>query len=182
MRSPHVRDRLIDLYYQMQDFMAAGGPVLWAILVLTILLWSLICERYWYVFRRHPSEFRAALAAWHARADKQSWYAQSIREALIADLDIGLRRFLPLLNAVIAILPMTGLLGTITGMIQVFDVLAVTGTGNPRAMASGVSAATVPTMAGMVAALSGLYFATRLNRLATTEVRSITDRISRLED
>lgn len=172
---------VVDIYYRMQDFMAAGGPVLWLILVLTILLWSLICERYWYLWRRHPREVRTALDAWYRRLDQRSWYAHRVREAWIAELDIGLKRFLPLLNATIAILPMVGLLGTITGMIEVFDVLAVTGTGNPRAMASGVSAATMPTMAGMVAALSGLYFATRLNRKAQTEIRSVADRISHLE-
>lgn len=172
---------IMDIYYQMQDFMAAGGPVLWLILALTILLWSLICERYWFLWRRYPCEVRAAVAAWQRRSDQRSWYAHRIREAWIADLDIGLKRFLPLLNATIAILPMVGLLGTITGMIEVFDVLAVTGTGNPRAMASGVSAATMPTMAGMVAALSGLYFASSLNRTAQTEIRSVADRITHLD-
>ena len=46
-----------------------------------------------------------------------------------------------------------GLMGTVTGMIEVFDVMAISGSGNPRSMAAGVSKATVPTMAGMVAAL-----------------------------
>jgi len=43
-------------------------------------------------------------------------------------------------------------------MIAVFDVMALTGTGYARLMASGISMATIPTMAGMVTALSGLYF------------------------
>ena len=41
-------------------------------------------------------------------------------------------------------------------MIEVFEVMALSGSGNPRSMAAGVSKATVPTMAGMVAALSGV--------------------------
>ena len=52
---------------------------------------------------------------------------------------------------------MLGLLGTVTGMIEVFDVMAFTGTGNPRAMASGVSKATLPTMTGLVISISGLF-------------------------
>ena len=44
---------------------------------------------------------------------------------------------------------MLGLLGTVYGMIEVFEVLAVLGTGNPRAMSTGVAKATIPTMAGM---------------------------------
>ena len=48
--------------------------------------------------------------------------------------------------------------GTVYGMIEVFEVyLAVLGTGNPRAMSTGVAKATIPTMAGMTIALSGLF-------------------------
>ncbi len=55
-----------------------------------------------------------------------------------------------------------GLLGTVTGMIEVFDVMAIQGTSNVKAMANGVSMATIPTMAGMVIALSGILFEKRL--------------------
>ena len=50
-----------------------------------------------------------------------------------------------------------GLLGTVTGMVAVFEVMAEVGTGNARLMASGISMATIPTMAGMVGALSGIF-------------------------
>ena len=53
---------------------------------------------------------------------------------------------------------MIGLLGTVYGMIEVFEVLSFLGTGNPRAMSSGVAKATIPTMASMVITLFGLYF------------------------
>ena len=54
--------------------------------------------------------------------------------------------------------PMIGLLGTVYGMIEVFEILSFLGTGNPRAMSSGVAMATIPTMTGMVISLFGLYF------------------------
>jgi biopolymer transport protein ExbB len=57
---------------------------------------------------------------------------------------------------------MIGLLGTVTGMISVFEVMATVGTSNARLMAGGISMATMPTMAGMVAALSGVFFSARL--------------------
>ena len=60
--------------------------------------------------------------------------------------------------------PMIGLLGTVYGMIEVFEVLSFMGTGNPRAMSSGVAKATIPTMAGMVISLFGLYFRQDLNQ------------------
>jgi biopolymer transport protein ExbB len=67
---------------------------------------------------------------------------------------------------------MLGLLGTVTGMIQVFEVMAYMGSGNPRAMANGVSAATIPTMAGMVISLLAIPFATELNRRYSRELRN----------
>ena len=53
--------------------------------------------------------------------------------------------------------PLLGLLGTVTGMIEVFNVMAVTGGGDAKSMAGGVERSTIPTMAGMVSALSKAY-------------------------
>ena len=74
--------------------------------------------------------------------------------------------------------PLLGLLGTVTGMIEVFDVMALAGSGNSRAMASGVSKATIPTMAGMVAALSGLILSVQLDRFAERESERVSDHLS----
>ena len=70
-----------------------------------------------------------------------------------------------------------GLLGTVTGMIEVFEVMAISGSGNPRSMASGVSKATVPTMAGMVAALSGVAMSAYLENKARREREFIADEL-----
>ena len=88
---------------------------------------------------------------------------------------MGLKRNVGLIKALIAICPLLGLLGTVTGMVSVFDVMTFSGTGNARAMAAGVSKATVPTMAGMVAALSGVYFGTWLEHKAATESDRLGD-------
>jgi len=68
-----------------------------------------------------------------------------------------LQQSLGLIKSLVAVCPLLGLLGTVTGMIEVFDVMAVMGTGSARAMASGISKATIPTMAGMVGALTGVF-------------------------
>ena len=75
-------------------------------------------------------------------------------------------------------MPMFGLLGTVTGMIEVFDVMAATGSSNARAMASGVSKATIPTMAGMVSTIPGIYFVTNLQRRASRETQRVADVLS----
>jgi biopolymer transport protein ExbB len=62
-------------------------------------------------------------------------------------------------------------------MVEVFEVMAVQGSGNPRSMAAGVSKATIPTMAGMVAALSGVAMATYLQRKAATERELLADNL-----
>jgi len=88
---------------------------------------------------------------------------------------MGLKRNVGLIKALIAICPLLGLMGTVTGMITVFDVMTYSGGGNARAMAGGVSMATVPTMAGMVAALSGVYFGTWLEHKTQTEAEKLED-------
>ena len=159
------------------DFMAAGGAVLWAILGATALLWSLILERFWYLRGTHPQRVAQLVSQWQARSDTVSWQARRLREALVSEAALDLSRYLGVIRALIVILPLLGLLGTVTGMIQVFDGLAVFGSGNPRVLADGVSAATIPTMAGLVAALSGLWFSARLDHHAARERRRLQDRL-----
>jgi len=62
-------------------------------------------------------------------------------------------------------------------MVEVFDVMAITGSGNARAMAGGISKATLPTMAGMVVALSGLFFTSSLERRASRAVEQMEDEL-----
>ena len=82
-------------------------------------------------------------------------------------------------RTLIALCPMLGLLGTVTGMIEVFDVMAFGGGGNTRAMASGVSKATIPTMAGMVAAISGMILIVQIERFAENETERLADQLTR---
>ncbi len=157
------------------DFMAQGGPVLYGILVLCVLLWSLIIERLWFFYREMPRLNRAIAKRWAQRSEHQSWNARKIRAAWLSQQKQAAQQYLSLVGILIAICPLMGLLGTVTGMVSVFDVLAVTGTGNARAMASGISQATIPTMAGLVVALTGLYFRTRFKRLSERGVHQLAE-------
>jgi biopolymer transport protein ExbB len=159
----------------IRDFMELGGNVLWGIMFALFLMWTFILERLWYIYRVHPARKRAILRAWDSRADTTSWYARRIRQALVSETALALKRNVGLIKALIAICPLLGLLGTVTGMVAVFDVMTYSGGGNARAMAGGVSKATVPTMAGMVAALSGVYFGTWLEHKAQVETEQLED-------
>ena len=158
----NIKYAIIGILESIRDFMETGGPVLWIILVTAFLMWVLIIERYWFIRLTYPRLVRNAVAQWNARDDHHSWYAHRIREELISRISVSLHKGLVILNTLVALCPLMGLLGTVFGMVQVFDIMAVTGSGNARLMASGISMATIPTMAGMVVALSGLYFSARL--------------------
>ena len=80
-----------------------------------------------------------------------------IKDKLISQANSEVNRYMPLINTCVALAPLFGLLGTVTGMIEVFQVMAFTGGGDARSMAGGVSKATLPTMAGMTTALSGVF-------------------------
>ena len=89
-----------------------------------------------------------------------------------------INQYLPVIKTLVALCPLLGLLGTVTGMIEVFNIMAVTGGGDAKSMAGGVSRATVPTMAGMVAALSGVFANTYVTRVAERESAFLEDNLT----
>jgi biopolymer transport protein ExbB len=162
----------------VQAFMERGGDVLFAVFAVTMLMWTLILERTIYMRLVHPRFAKKVLGDWQKREDHDSWYAHQIRRMMVAQVSERLNSALAMIKTCVALCPLLGLLGTVTGMIEVFDVMAVAGNGNPRAMASGVSMATIPTMAGMVAALSGVYFSAQLKNHADNETQRISDMLT----
>ncbi|RUO75672.1 MotA/TolQ/ExbB proton channel family protein [Pseudidiomarina taiwanensis] len=161
----------------LQDFIETGGQVLLVIGVLIFVMWLMILERIFYYLKGHQQLKRQTLETWQARSDKSSWNAEQVRGLLISRAHLALAGQLPVLQALVALCPLLGLMGTVTGMIEVFDVMAIAGTGNARSMASGVSKATIPTMAGMVGALSGVFASTWLQRTARRERMKLEDRM-----
>jgi biopolymer transport protein ExbB len=153
----------------IRDFMDLGGQVLYVIGGLTLFMWMLILERVLYIRTGHKRLAATALHIWESRSDHKSWSAHQIRVRLISQVSAQLERNIPLVQTCVALCPLLGLLGTVTGMVEVFEVMAISGSGSPRSMASGVSKATIPTMAGMVAALSGVAMGTYLQRKASRE-------------
>jgi biopolymer transport protein ExbB len=168
---------MIDFFEAIRDFTETGGQVLLVIGFLIFVMWMLILERVLYVFVSHKDNKRRVLEGWHARDDKSSWNAEQIRQKAISRLILSLNGSVPVIQALVALCPLLGLMGTVTGMIEVFDVMAISGSGNARSMAAGVSKATIPTMAGMVGALSGVLASTWLTRMVKTERMHLEDAI-----
>lgn len=159
----------------LNDFLAAGGTVLRIIMVTTFFMWALIIERLMYWSGAHGGVAKRAQRAWAARTDHKSWYAHAVRERLISEAVQEATRFNNVIRALVAVTPLLGLLGTVTGMVQVFDVMAVSGSSNARLMAAGISKATIPTMAGLVASLSGLIFINTFDRNVQKASHRISD-------
>jgi biopolymer transport protein ExbB len=149
---------LMQAYIALRTFFEAGGIILWPIFGVTIVLWMLLLERYWYLYLIFPGRKDAIVKDWKQREDRTSWYAHRIREKTLSEVNMETRTMVPLIKSLVAIIPLLGLLGTVTGMIQVFEALSSLGSTNARAMAHGVSAAILPTMAAMTVAVFSLYF------------------------
>jgi biopolymer transport protein ExbB len=164
---------LFDAYDAIRDFMELGGPVLNAIALTIFLMWVLIIERVIFFRTELPRLVQAERQVWEARRERKSWHAHQIRQAMVSRLALAANGSIPMIKTLVALCPLLGLVGTVTGMIYVFDVLALSGTGNARSMAAGVSKATIPTMAGMVGALSGVFAAALLSRMANRTVRGL---------
>lgn len=167
-----------DAISAIREFMDTGGQVLTVIGIVIFIMWLLIFERFVFVFYSYKAVKRHLIASWQDRHEQSSWYAQHIRLALISRGTTKLNRNLVLIQSLVVLCPLLGLLGTVTGMIEVFDVMAISGSGNARSMASGVSRATIPTMAGMVGSLSGVFTITWLRRHAKKESELLTDSLA----
>ncbi len=166
---------MLDFIEAIRDFTETGGQVLLVIGILIFVMWLLILERSLYLTIWHKKYREEVIKRWNQRADHSSWNAHQIRTAMVSRVSMALSGNLPVIQALVALCPLLGLMGTVTGMIEVFDVMAASGSGNARSMASGVSKATIPTMAGMVGALSGVFATTWLTRTAKKERQHLED-------
>jgi biopolymer transport protein ExbB len=83
-----------------------------------------------------------------------------------------MERFLNTLGTIASVSPLLGLLGTVFGMIEVFNQIVLQGSGNPGALAGGISVALITTAAGLCVAipamLSHRFFLRRLDTLVVT--------------
>jgi biopolymer transport protein ExbB len=179
----------VELTWRLLEFAKTGGWVMVPVGVTSLLMWTLIGERLM-TFRQLVRRDMNLQDAVHAvQGTPTNHFGHGMRATLVrnfvrqrtgeADLD---RRILrecamkiePLIDrnlAVIAVLgsiaPLLGLLGTVSGMITTFGVIAELGTGNARPLAGGISEALVATQAGLMVAIPGLFVSVALRRRAT---------------
>lgn len=157
---------LIEALQSVREFLEAGGYVLLSIGFLTWLMWFLIIERVLFFNIGIKDEVQQVYDNWNSRKDHHSWYAQQIRQRLVSHICLKTNFALPTIRTLIILCPLLGLLGTVSGMVEVFEALTQGESENIRSIASGFSKAIISTLAGLVSALSGLIAFNFLNKKA----------------
>ena len=161
----------------IRDFLDTGGPVVAVLLVTTAVMWLLISERIIYFLFSGPRYRKAQEKRWHSLDEHVSWQTHMFREQLISEVRVANERYLGIIRALILVTPLLGLLGTVTGMIEVFQVITDTGSSNARLMASGISKATMPTMTGLAISLTGVFAMSFLDRRNENAITDISERL-----
>ena len=135
----------------------AGGQLVAWIFIAGVVMWMLIFERMWFFHKNLPLHTKAALQQWNQRTERRSWAAHQVRKTLISRINGEMSANLPMLKVLVPMCPLLGLVGTVCGMLEVFDSMAILGSADARTMATGVSKAMNCTMTGLAVSVSGMY-------------------------
>ena len=172
----------------MIDYIYQGGWIMLPLLICSILLISIVIERFWFLQKRlvvpngvlnnfvrlvktekisitqqesfsTPSSLGALLVVAYKYRDKSRMSLEEKISEKAADIKLDLERNLNMLGIIASISPLLGLLGTVVGMITVFANINLLGTSsNADFLASGISEALITTAFGLIVAVPGLVF------------------------
>ncbi len=161
------------------DFFHKGGVVLAFIFLASFLLWYFLLQRYIYI-RFYFKNFKKDLLEQAENGDFDKKFNLHVKNYIISYARQNLKKNMSYISILIIITPLLGLLGTVTGMINIFDVLAYNGSSDIKLMTSGISMATIPTMAGMVVSLSGILFEKRIDSITKDYLHNLYVESSRI--
>lgn len=169
-----------DLIERLIEYFQAGGGLMIPLAALSLFMWTLAIvkgirfrrarrreigpERCMDLFRGEAGACKAGLANWQwdilSQYMRQRCDDPELNREILASIRLGQEfqatRHIGTILILAAVAPLLGLLGTVTGMIATFDVISQFGTGNARALASGISEALMTTQTGLVAAVPGM--------------------------
>jgi len=178
----------MDIIANAYEYLRPGGPVMIPLILTSLWMWVLIVERALYFRRidRDDVDLKQAVEVLSGKPLPET--SNGLRARIVASflkertgnrkldrsiLDLcamqqrpHLKRYLSIIAVLAAVAPLFGLLGTVTGMITTFNVIALFGTGNARAMAGGISEALITTQSGLLVAIPGLFMSAFLIRRA----------------
>lgn len=176
----------MDIQHEFLSLMSRGGPIMWVIFIVAciammLLIWEglrgvvlmksahlnyqqLRTDSDYLPTLQDVSPIAQLLAATH-------WPDVQTKEDMAKEFNIHLAEIMPKVEGRLAtiavlgsLLPMLGLLGTVTGMINVFEVIALQGSGKPDEMADGISQALLTTASSLIIAIPVIFFHHLLSR------------------
>ena len=191
----------------MYALFVKGGPLMWPLLCCSVLSLAVIIERlaFWWRLKRQRNggavaavirhaesgDFEGALDAGRGTAD----VAARVLVAGLAEREHGLTETmqvaagdeiarmkwgLGVLDTIITLAPLLGILGTVLGIIESFDLLGASGIGDPKAVTGGIAQALITTAAGLSVAVVTLipfnYLITKV-QAATKDLETLTTRL-----
>lgn len=188
----------MDYLFNAYDYFRPGGPIMVLLLVISLWMWFLVFERliaYWEIDRQDANLKEAVLLLGHgrptptatgmcrqlvsgylqARTGESRLDGQILKQQAMRQLP-RIRRSLPTITILAATAPLMGLLGTVTGMVETFDVIALFGTGNAKALSGGISQALITTQSGLLVGIPGFF----MSRLLSRRAQAIERRLSKI--
>lgn len=168
-------------FEQLQSYLDTGGIVMVPLLAVSLLMWVLIINRAFFFrrlyrhnmprekagrfvqlgkfpsFRRYRGITAMFVTEFILRRSGRRIQDRRALDETVMILSLSLDRYLGLIGVLARVAPLLGLLGTILGMMRTFTIISLFGTGNPKAMAAGISEALITTQTGLLVAIPGLY-------------------------
>jgi len=173
-----------DLIEATVEQIKIGGWVMQPLVALSLWMWFLITKKAkdMYAFGKGDAPVRECIesvssdeivgAHWQkqiisgflSERTEDDQLNRSILDSLRLQQEDFVKKYVGTISLLATIAPLLGLLGTVGGMIKTFEVIAEFGTGNARALASGISEALITTQTGLVVAVPGMFIAGELIR------------------
>lgn len=195
----------------MWEIVRAGGPLMWPILLCSVIAAAIILERMWTLQLRRvvPTDLTRRIwalveagqindkvvAALETNSPLGKLLAAGLksrhrpRAVMMERLeDEGrhvaqdLDRFLNTLGTIAGVAPLIGLLGTVTGIIKAFNAIQEGGMGDPRLLSGGISEALITTAAGLCVAIPSYIAYRHLRRRVDRIVAQMERDVVRFAD
>ena len=168
--------KLWDYFWiELQEVLSHGGVILWAMLVLSVVMYGVLASTWLGLFK-----LRKQVPAVAGELENCNKLSDVIREVDIFELDqlAWVERRVPVIAVLIALAPLSGLLGTVSGMLATFAGLAGQTTAKPiDSISSGISEALVTTQAGLFMAIPAAFlFALLKSRI--DQVRGVIEQFA----
>ena len=181
----------------LQNVFEKGGPVMWPLAACSLIALTVTLERLMFWFRERlrrddramaevwalveRGEFEQALSAGKKRPgfalrmtlkglkDREHGFSQVMQVEASGEIE-AMKQGLSVLDTIITLAPLLGILGTVIGIIESFDLLGASGIEDPKAVTGGIAQALITTAAGLAIAIATLipfnYFVSRTERAA----------------